>query len=167
VSGLWWLPVAPGVRLSFQRYVLPPSGNVVGTPASLGALPVAQDDGGPWLLPLASSEAFWIGLGAAPGAAPGTLALRARAADGHFVGTAAIAITATSRLSGLPDGKGSVLAFARGGGPHGLAELRLQAPGQAPLRLRLVDPATFAARTGLPPPAPLDPEAGYRGWRLP
>jgi hypothetical protein len=30
-----------------------------------------------------------------------------------------------------------------------------------------VDPATYAAITGQPLPPPLDPAAGYGGWRLP
>ncbi|MGC4000994.1 MAG: hypothetical protein QM767_27455 [Anaeromyxobacter sp.] len=35
------------------------------------------------------------------------------------------------------------------------------------LRVELVAPEDFAARAGLPPPAPLRDQAAYRGWRLP
>ena len=33
--------------------------------------------------------------------------------------------------------------------------------------VRLVDYAGFTAESGMAPPSPLDPDAGFQGWRLP
>lgn len=142
--------LAPGLHLSFQRYVAPPGGQAPERlPASLGLLPVGEADGD-LLLPLAEGEAFWIGLEAA---SPARLAL---AVDGGQL--------ALDRLVAGPDRILGVegLAFSRGQ----VGRLRL-ATEEAVATLRLVDYGEFTARTGRAAPAPLDPRAGYGGWRLP
>lgn len=140
----------PGLHLSFQRYAAPPGGHAPErVPASLGLLPVGEADG-ELLLPLAEGEAFWIGLEAAW---PVRLVL---AVDGGRLALERL-VAGADRIAGVEG-----LAFSRAG----VGSLRL-ATDEAEATLRLVDYGEFTARTGRAAPAPLDPRAGYGGWRLP
>jgi hypothetical protein len=180
------LRLPAGLVLSFQRYALPEAGVIGGAPASLGALPIGLTRDGELLLPLAQRECFWIGL------SPDTvqrlaLAVGVERDDGTQIdvlsGEAWSASTAkvvdpagTPRIDGVrrPDGRFDPLLRE---GAAGLApqSRRLQIlvrrlGGQAEEHaavIQLVDYATFTARTGLPPPEALDPDAGYKGWLLP
>lgn len=152
------LRLAPGLHLSFQRYACPP-GTRTGArpPPSLGLLPLGNDGGGGFVLPLAEGEAFWIGLDANGGPAvrlEWAVVLRTGGIDIQ----PALWVAGPQRIAGF--GEGQPLARTL------VDQLVLGAPG-ASATLRLVDPVEFTAASGRPAPAPLDPRAGYGGWRLP
>jgi len=162
------------VTLSFQRFATPDPGIIDAAPPSLGALPVALGGPGIALVPLADGEAFWIGLSAG---APGTVvSLRARGRNGDWheaFPDASIGLAGVPRIAGLgrPDGRFDVLHRARGPGDEaGFASLCITAAaGRAAevATLQLLGPAAFVEATGAPAPPPLDPGAGYDGWRAP
>lgn len=173
-----------GLVLSFQRYALPDSGVIEAAPASLGALPVGLSSDGELLLPLAPRECFWIGL-RADTAHPLELAT-ALESDGALIdvmtGEAWNASTAvrarvpgTALIAGIRRADGAFNPLLRDDGvgqrPRGRRlQLWVGAIGgraAAPVPVELVDYAGFRARTGLPAPEPLDPDAGYKGWLLP
>jgi hypothetical protein len=184
-----------GLRLSFQRFQRPADGTMAGAPSSLGALPVGADDGGRLLLPVAEDEAFWIGLGVADPATRLDLALAVVLADGRELDAISgapwdedrprtVSVPETRRIDGVHCPDGRVAAFARSPasvecpacvelGFH--ATIATVGPGRervphrhhASASIELVDYEAFHTRTGLDPPSPLDPEAGYKGWRLP
>ncbi|MEP6587183.1 MAG: hypothetical protein ABJA84_00300 [Polaromonas sp.] len=181
--------------LSFQRFARPEAGVVDRAPASLGALPVGLGAAHELILPLADDECFWIGLSVTSATRPIALAvaveLRSRKILDAISGTnwdagrpTWVIVPDTPRIDGIrrPDGRFEVLARETRDAADGLCvriRLRIVAAGgddksaAAPdaeiceVPLRLVDYATFAAETGTAPPAPLDPDAGYKGWRLP
>lgn len=179
------LTLPAGLVLSFQRYALPESGVIEVAPASLGALPVGLSRDGELLLPLAPRECFWIGL-SADTAHPLELALAVERDDGLIdvmtggAWNASAAIRA--RVPGTPvidgirraDGAFDPLLRDDGAGqsPRGrrlqlwVGELE-ESAAAAPVLVEFVDYAAFSARTGLPAPDPLDPDAGYKGWLLP
>ena len=178
------LTLPPGLVLSFQRYALPDSGVIEAAPASLGALPVGLSRDGELLLPLAPRECFWIGM-RADTAHPLELAAAMESDDGPIdvmTGKAWNASTAVrARVPGTPvidgirraDGAFDPLLREDGAAlrPRGrrlqLWVGKLGERAAAPVLIELVDYAAFSARTGLPVPEPLDPDAGYKGWLLP
>lgn len=188
----WIVPggacIPPGLRLSFQRFLRPESG-VPGQPlpSSLGALPVALDRQGELIVPTADDEAFWIGLDVAPPTHAITLALDVELRSGEVFSAigdgkanaspvSSITIPSTPRIGGFTQGDAVPHAFARVGGVEiggGCVRLIFRATSDAvgaepfEFAVRLVDYATFTAESGQSPPTPLDPNAGYRGWRLP
>jgi hypothetical protein len=179
-------PTREGLRLgplsvSFQRFEAPAGGSIQQAPSSLGALPVGENDRGEWLLPVADGEAFWIGVNAEPAA---ELALRVDtqrdgaldALSGKEWDVAApqvMRVTAFVVIAGIHRGDGLLWAFARR--PKSDAALASRAVSfvvrndhhQGLIEVRLIDYPGFAAQTGRPPPAPLDPDAGYKGVLLP
>jgi hypothetical protein len=182
-----------GVRLSFQRFQSPADGIVTGTPTSLGALPLARDHAGRLLLPVADDEAFWIGLSHTQPAGRAELALAVLRADGRELDALSGTTWAASRpevisvpesrcISGIRRRDGRSAVFARSAvsaeGP-GCAALTFYITAAAPAPktargkdhagtvIELVDYDAFRTRTGVEPPGPLDPAAGYQGWRLP
>jgi hypothetical protein len=180
------LRLPAGLVLSFQRYELPASRIIERAPPSLGALPVGLSREGELLLPLASRECFWIGLTSDRGQ-PASLSIGLERDDGSIVdvltgaawdpGAAARApVPGSSLIDGVRRADGSFEALFRDDGSAcGPRAQRLHVivyaggASVAPVvaRLELVDYATFRARSGSVPPAPLDPEAGYKGWLLP
>ena len=171
---------------SFQRYSCPAAGVVEAAPPSLGALRVGVGARGGLFLPVAG-EAFWIGIHVARGSPSLDVAVLAALEDGCAVDT----------FSGIRPGRGRLPTRAtvppmlvlpgirRPDGTSWWALTSAPPPDAGPAcqglvlamwrrnrcvalaRIRLVDFAEFTARTGLPPPPPLDPDAGYGGWRLP
>jgi hypothetical protein len=177
-STSWALPVSSGLALTFQRFPRPASGVVAQIPSSLGALPVGVNPKGKYLLPVADDEAFWIGLGESN--AGTTVAILIELADGRLVDAISgepwsvakphtVTVPEQRWIEGIPRPDGQLNVFSRARTPMGMACRALRFfIGSAPAaQLDLVDYATFTRRTGLPAPHPLDPDAGYKGWRLP
>jgi hypothetical protein len=180
------LRLPDGLVLSFQRYALPESGVIEEAPASLGALPVGIARDGELLLPLAQRECFWIGL-RLEAVQPLGLAVALEREDGALIDmlsgdawdarAAAVAhLPGTQRIEGIRRSDGAFDPLLRddgeGRGPQGarlhfwVRSIHERAAARS-MVLQLVDYATFTARTGLPPPDALDPDAGYKGWLLP
>jgi hypothetical protein len=187
--------IPPGLVLSFQRFAWPGNGVVEHAPSSLGVLPVGIGAAREILLPLAHEECFWIGLGVSQGVPRIALALAVELRNGKVLDAisgeswnadkpSTVAVEETRRIEGIRrrDGRIRVLAretrnrpdfncvclrfrVAAPVGAHEIVETRNSEACVVPLRL--VDYGTFAAETGLTPPAPLDPDAGYKGWLLP
>ena len=187
--------VAPGVTLSFQRFMRPVTDVVECTPTSLGALPVAIDSRGELTLPLADHESFWIGLTVEQAPESVLVAVAAELEGGEKVDVLSASpwrpdhlcttnLSETRRICGILRTDGKLDVFSRqtlDGGRMPCVRLRFYLKG-APLVnsaqesvdtpwlitvLRIVSYETFEAETGLPGPNPLDPAAGYQGWRLP
>ncbi|HQR70916.1 MAG TPA: hypothetical protein PLE54_09965 [Burkholderiaceae bacterium] len=180
------LRLPPGVVLSFQRYELPASGVIDRAPASLGALPVALSRDGELLLPLAPRECFWIGL-TSDAAQPLSLSVAVERDDGsatdvlsgapwNAADPACAGVPGVSRIDGVrradgcfepllrDDGSGR---GRRGRGLRFIVNARGATAAPLSATLEFVDYADFSARSGSPPPAPLDRDAGYKGWLLP
>lgn len=152
------LRLGPRLHLSFQRHASPPGLQAAARPPpSLGLLPLGRDPRGGFLLPLAEGEAFWIGLDPGEGP-PLRLEWSVALAAGGREAQPARSVAGPDRI--LAFGGGRTLARAL------VDRLDLAVSG-ATASLRLVDYATFTAASGQPAPAPLDPRAGYKGWRLP
>ena len=178
------LRLPAGLVLSFQRYALPESGVIETAPASLGALPVGLSRDRELLLPLAPRECFWIGL-SADAAQPLELAVAVERDDGLIdvmtgeAWNASAAVRArvpgTPVIDGIRRADGAFDPLLRDDGaeqkPRGrrlqLWVGKLAERAATPVLVEFVDYATFSARTGLPTPDPLDPDAGYKGWLLP
>lgn len=178
------LTLPAGLVVSFQRYALPESGVIEAAPASLGALPVGLSRDRELLLPLAPRECFWIGL-SADSAHPLELAAALESDDGAIdvmtgkawnASTAARArVPGTPLIDGIRRADGAFDPLLREDGaarrpPGRRLQLWAGKPGEraaAPVLVELVDYAAFSARTGLPEPEPLDPDAAYKGWLLP
>jgi hypothetical protein len=180
------LRLPAGLALSFQRYALPESGVVERAPASLGALPVGLSPDGRLLLPLARRECFWIGL-SVEAVQPVAIAVAAERDDGVMLdvrtggawnasSTVFADLADTLRIEGLrrPDAAFEPLLRddGEGRGPrcrrlHFWIRSGSMRPSAPAAVLELVDYPTFTALTGLPAPDALDPDAGYKGWRLP
>lgn len=149
---------------------------------SLGALPVGVSPSLDPVLPVAETEAFWIGLSADE---PVRVALQVdvigRGAIDALSGEAwrnagarSIDAAARAQVAGIAGPNGRWWAFSR--------IATLPAPASRSIRLlvrgdraavtssvavALTDYASFTRLTGVSAPAPLDPDAGYKGWRLP
>jgi hypothetical protein len=164
------LQLAPGLHLSFQRYARPQGDAACEPPpASLGLLPLAEGVDGELLLPLAQDEAFWIGLAAGPGEAPMRLELAVQRPDGGSEAAPPVAVGGFGTVAGWPSAQGGLQAFTRA--TASLLRLAAWREGadrpEGEATLQVVDCERFTQASGRPAPAPLDPRAGYRGWRLP
>ena len=185
--------MAEGLRLgsllviSFQRFRRPRDGVISAAPASLGALPVGASESGELLLPLADDEAFWIGVTPCIPATVVELAVHAELKGYGLVdvfsgewcnpdATDMVRVPPVPAIDGIRRPDNSILAFARGSPDERLSacdSVRFIAvtqdrdAGRAAASVRLVDYAAFEALTRSPPPSPLDPDAGYKGWWLP
>jgi hypothetical protein len=183
--------IPPGLLLSFQRFMRPASGWVMRAPSSLGALPVAIADSHELLLPVATDEAFWIGLEVARPALRIGVAVVVVTTEGQMVDAITGLVADLSRLrtaiapndgriAGLPripEGYRVITRVQLGDDAAACGSINVQCArgNQRFLKgsestivtLRLLDYATYADRSGAAPPAPLDPDTGYRGWRLP
>jgi hypothetical protein len=183
--------------LSFQRFARPETGIVDRAPASLGALPVGLGVACDLILPLAVDECFWIGLSVTPATRPIALAVAVDLRSGDVLdaisGTqwnvewpSTVTVPDTPRIEGIrrPDGQLNLFARqTRNNDDPVCVCLRLRVSAVTAdsddkpivardsetreVLLRLVDYVTFAAESGLSPPTPLDPDAGYKGWLLP
>lgn len=179
VGSLAGLRIGALLAVSFQRFATPADGIIDDLPRSLGALPVAAAGEGTLLVPLADDEAFWIGLSTPRAGTRAEISASVLLADGRVRREATILVTAASRLPGMRREDGRFDAFTRAAtsASPGVRAVTLacrigRRGGRAPARVVaatvwLADPATFRVRTGQSPPAPLDAEAGYGGWRLP
>jgi hypothetical protein len=186
-----------GLTLSFQRFVRPPHGLVESAPASLGALPVAIGPAGSLLLPVAEGEAFWVGLGLTGRSLVLQLALAVEVTGGGRFDAisgapwdpahpSTVEVPGRQRIEGVPRSDGHLRVFEHGAFGADLLSCDLlrfrvrPAPGTIPPHARrsgqplwesvvveVLDYETFDRRTGLAPPEPIDPNAGYAGWRLP
>ncbi|CAN7419968.1 hypothetical protein LJR084_002749 [Variovorax sp. LjRoot84] len=170
------------MRLSFQRFLRPTSRIASGSlPSSLGALPVGLGRQGDLIVPTADNEAFWVGLELARAAQPITLRLSVELRSGDVLDalgaapSSALTVPPTRHVGGFTHAGSGLRAFARGGGENidGCVRLVFRAAILAvesePFStvVRLVDYAGFTAESGMAPPSPLDPDAGFQGWRLP
>jgi hypothetical protein len=167
------------LAVSFQRFQRPSAGIISDAPPSLGALPVGEGNG-EWLLPVADHEAFWIGVNAERAI---ELAVNARTQGGGALDVLSgrrwnaralqtFALAAFAIIAGIRrrDGTLWVLTRAPSGDAPACEAIGLFARDPRLRKLgsvRLVDYASFAERTGRAPPAALDPNAGYKGFRLP
>jgi hypothetical protein len=169
------------LSVSFQRFEAPADGLIERAPSSLGALPVGETDRGEWLLPVADGEAFWIGVNAEPAAElalrvdtqrEGTLdALSGRRWDGSVPDVMPIAGFIV--VAGIRRADGRSWAFARRPKDDAAPACRAVALSvrnehhHGLVEVQLIDYPGFAARTGRSPPAPINPDAGYKGYLLP
>jgi hypothetical protein len=164
--------------LTFQRFRRPASGVIAQIPSSLGALPVGVNPKGKFLLPVADDEAFWIGLGES--SARAELAVAIEPAEGRLLDAISggpwnpakphtVTVPARRWIDGVPRSEGQLNVFTRAPtiGGKTCRALRFVAGSGPAVRIELVDYAAFTLRTGLSPPEPLDPDTGYKGWRLP
>lgn len=183
--------IPPGLVLSFQRFPWPEEGVIERAPASLGALPVGLGSENEFILPLARDECFWIGLSVDPPLSRAALAVEAELRNGEELdaisgttwsesGHAFVILPDTPWVQGIRCKDGGYYVFARDSNQScetlcDRVRFRIERSGEqiaaaqetAEVSLRLVDYKTFCAESGRPPPAPLDPGAGYKGWRLP
>ena len=183
------LDLGRGLLLTFQRFVYPAGGSVHQPPASLGALPVGCNALGAWLLPLADDECFWIGMAENRQLAPAMLAVRAELGDAARVDAVTgqpwdaghageLALPGTAWLAGLrqPGSEPVWTVFSNSSLVPAAQRcisltFRLRAPGDQgagmATRLELVNYPRFFSETGIRPPAPMEADAAYKGWRLP
>ena len=153
-----------GLRVSFQRYLLPASGHVATLPRSLGALFPAWGNSGELLLAAAPDEAFWIGLDATSAERSFEIIIGGET-DADGAGYISGTTPHTRQLIGLPSVAGfSCLAWKTG--TRSLALYTSEAPIEAVV-VRLALAAAFTSETGQPAPAPLNPDDAYRGDLLP
>ena len=173
------------LRVSFQRCAVPAEGIHRAPVRSLGMLPIAHDQEGTFCVPIAEDESFWLGVSTEKTGGPFRLFAQMRdkhrlnvhsgrraAADAdsafHFSGFGAI--------YGIPRDAESWWSFRRVAAEpmHACEWLFFAEPKSSSVEKALVQPSvllvsyeTYTQRTHQPPPAPLDPSAGYGGWRLP
>lgn len=154
------IALSNGVRVSFQRYLLPPSGRIEILPSSLGALLPAWGPTGDILIASAPEEAFWIGVDAEADAA---IEILVEGVEGLVSPTGLFATAPPARqLLGLPVGGAFVcLSWAT----H-IRSLSLRCDDDRAF-VRLARAGEFETETGKPFPAPAQPEHGYQGHRLP
>ena len=147
--------------ISFQRFSRPVGDVVEGAPRSLGALPVGRAASG-FLLPVADNEAFWIGAMLSRDPDPDSVTIMADRLTGGRVCVARLDRRQTTIIAGMirPDGRFDI--FSR----HSISAIEATAHGRT-VRVEPVDPALYAAVTGDRAAEPLDPAAGFGGWRLP
>jgi hypothetical protein len=178
--------LTPTLSVSFQRYPYPPSGFVTTLPTSYGALPLAADGPGRFVLPCPDGEAFWIGL--IPEKAGGTEIVRVLASlasgDQLDVVTGAqvdpppatdptaelphVTAPPAHGVAGIFRGEGTWWTFTRNAQPPSRAcrGLDLTSPPRGSVHVRIVDPLHFEGLTGIAV-SPLNPDGRYGGWRLP
>lgn len=183
------LALGRGLILTFQRFFYPDGGSVKQPPASLGALPVGRNALGAWLLPLADDECCWIGMSDNRAPTPSMLAVRAELGDAALVDAVTgqpwdarhageLALPGTPWLAGWrqPGSEPLWTVFSNSSVVPAAQRcislsFRLRAPGDQgtgmSTRLELVNYARFFSETGIRPPAPMDADAAYKGWRLP
>lgn len=183
------LELGRGLLLTFQRFFYPSGGRVDQPPASLGALPVGRNALGAWLLPLADDECFWIGMAENRELAPAMLAVRAELADAALVDAVTgqpwdarhageLALPGTAWLAGMRQpGSEPLWTVFSNSSLVPVAQrcisltFRLRAPGDQSAgmatRLEMVNYQRFFSETGIRPPAPMEADAAYKGWRLP
>ena len=173
------------IHVSFQRCAVPAEG-VHRTPVrSLGMLPVARDQAGTFCLPVADEESFWLGLSTEQ--TRGSFRLFAQMSDKHRLNVhsgrpavedvdSAFHFSGFGAIYGISRDAESWWSFRRvAAEPMRACEWLIFAEPKAPLvekalvqtSVLLVSYETYTQRTHQPPPAPLDPSAGYGGWRLP
>jgi hypothetical protein len=129
-------------------------------PQSLGALPVGQGKGA-FLLPLAEAEGFWIGA-MLEASEPIRVSLAVHRPGGGQTPLAELAGPQRAAIAGLIRSDGRFDIFSR----RSLVALDI-AVDDSRARVEVVEPAVYTQLTGQPAPDPLDPGAGYGGWRLP
>ena len=129
-------------------------------PQSLGALPVGQGKGS-FLLPLAEAEGFWIGAMLGP-SEPTRARLAMLSRDGRQSRLAELVGPQTAVIAGMVRSDGRFDVFSR----DSLVAVDI-AVEDSRARVEVVEPAVYTQVTGEAAPDPLDPAAGYGGWRLP
>jgi hypothetical protein len=173
------------MRVSFQRCAVPAEG-VHRTPVrSLGMLPVGRDQEGTFCVPVAEDESFWLGVSMEKRGAP--FRLFAQMGDKHRLNVhsgrpaaadadSAFQFSGFGAIYGIPRDTESWWSFRRvAAEPMRACEWLIFAQSKIPLvekalvqtSVLLVSYETYRQRTHQPPPAPLDPSAGYGGWLLP
>jgi len=178
------LIVAPGLHVSFQRYARPPGDAAASVPSSLGALPLGRSSSGALLLPVAPGEAFWIGLEMRRAGASVEVGLRFESPEQPAIDALSgdpwneeqpgwMAVPPGSSIDGIALATGGFRCLARtrsAAEDDASAALDLvtrNAGARRTTRIALVAYGVFESTTGQRAPAPLDPAAQYRGWRLP
>lgn len=145
-------------------------------PTSLGALPVGLGGRGDLVVPVADEEAFWIGLDFAPHMPVVHLGLTVNLHSGGAAENAVVAVPPARCVAGFSREGPALYALSRlgapdaGGGCDSLMLSLVSPANEVPafaVIVRLLGPRAFADETGLAPPPPLDPGAGYGGWLLP
>jgi hypothetical protein len=173
------------MRISFQRCAVP-AGGIHRTPVrSLGMLPIARDQEGTLCVPLADEESFWLGVSTAKTGDP--FRLFAQMQDQHRLnvrsgraaaedGDSAFHFSNFGAIYSIPRDAESWCSFRRvAAEPRRACERLIFAEPKSPplenalvqISVLLVSYETYIQRTHQPPPAPLDPGAGYEGWLLP
>ena len=173
------------MRVSFQRCPLPADG-IHRTPIrSLGMLPVARDQEGTLCVPVAEDETFWLGVSMEK--TGGSFRLFAQMRDKHRLNVqsgrpaaadadSAFHFSGFGAIYGIPRDAESWWSFRRVAAESMRAceWLIFCELGSSPIEKALVQVSVllvsyeiYAQRTHQPPPAPLDPSAGYGGWLLP
>ena len=172
---------------SFQRFARPASGAVGRAPPSLGALPVGTTEHGEFVLPIEEDEAFWVGVSATQSGPGERVGLGAVVRDGRIfdavLGGACgphgpctrTTVPPSAVVPGIRQATGSgSWVFARAvpeGSPapacRAVCIRAKNAEGRGAVAyLRLASYEEFVALTGLVRPEPLNPNYGYKGWRL-
>jgi hypothetical protein len=188
--------IPPGLAISFQRFQCPETGRLARAPESLGALPIGYSAERALLLPLAANECFWIGLRAEDATPEIALAVAVTLRNGLVLdllsgepwqpnAPTARSLSGTPRLEGIqgpescrvlardtsrPDDDVARIRFLAGAVDRRREWNRSREERQQwdrEVEIELVDYARFSSECGAAPPAPLDPDAGYKGWRLP
>jgi len=137
-------------------------------------------------VPVAEGEALWIGLRSVDSSGPVLLAIAAERADGSIIDVLSGAtarddelssdtVPPRQRINGIARSDGGFDAIGRDPGRGGVTCRRLAirtrsrgAQGfDAATRVDLVDYVTFERVSGGKAPQPIDPNAGYKGYRLP
>jgi hypothetical protein len=114
-----------------------------------------------FLLPLAEAEGFWIGA-MLEASEPSRARLAAHRPDGGQTLLAELVGPERAVIAGLIRSDGRFDIFSR----RSLVALDI-AVDDSRARVELVEPALYTRLTGQPAPDPLDPAAGFGGWRLP
>jgi hypothetical protein len=170
------LRVGDRLLVSLQRALVPPGPLASGAvPRSHGLAPLAAEGPG-FVAAVAADEAVWLGFRAADPQHPVTVGVQALRRGREPVNAVSGAPWAApqppaelrcpppARLAGVP-GDGGVSPFGTGGLPEVLFVLA-RVPEVVAVRIELVAPAAFSARTGVAHTA-LDPGAAYGGELLP
>lgn len=147
--------------VSFQRFVRPQANVIDSAPASLGCLPVAGTPTG-FVLPVADEEAFWVGVELPAATSLNPFILDALRVNGQWISVTKFDRPQTSVIPGMSRADEKYDAFSR----RLLVEFRACVGDQC-ASIHLASPESFSSRTGQLAPGPLDPSAGYQGWRLP
>ena len=173
------------IRVSFQRCPLPADGIHRTAIRSLGMLPVARDQEETLCVPVAEDETFWLGVSMEK--TGGSFRLFAQMRDKHRLNVqsgrpaaadadSAFHFSGFSAIYGIPRDAESWWSFRRvAAEPMRACEWLIFCElGSSPIEKALVQVSVllvsyeiYAQRTHQPPPAPLDPSAGYGGWLLP